>query len=437
MRDATGRRPHGTALPCAVGAGFVATYALAYMSVALMLIAPLLVTLALKIRSLVGAEQAPQSLALVTGVGGLLTLFAAPVFGRLSDRTPSRVRHAAAVDGRRAAGGVLGITVVATAPSLVVVLIGWCLAQVSFNALQAALVAVLPDQVPVTQRGTVSGVLGITVPVAAVLGTFLVQLFEGHQAAMFLAPCASAAVLVLVFVASLDDRRLERDAQRPGRCATWSRPSTWTRGNPDFAWAFAGRFLFISAYAFLTTYQAYYLLDRVGSAEADVPGQVFLATLVQSVVMVVASLVTGRLSDLTGRRKVFVAAAAVTYGLALFVIAAADTLRRLPGRHGHQRAGLRHLPGRRPGARRRRAARRGRLGARPRAVQHRQRPAVRARARCRARHPRGQRRQLRRPLRRRRGLCPPGGRCSRSDPRRALTAHPVHHLSSPPVHHVW
>ena len=51
---------------------------------------PLLVTLALKIRSLVGAEQAPQSLALVTGVGGLLSLFAAPVFGRLGDRTSAR-----------------------------------------------------------------------------------------------------------------------------------------------------------------------------------------------------------------------------------------------------------------------------------------------------------------------------------------------------------
>ncbi len=43
-----------------VGGGFVTTYALAYMSIALMLIAPLLVTLALKIKSLVGIDQAPR-----------------------------------------------------------------------------------------------------------------------------------------------------------------------------------------------------------------------------------------------------------------------------------------------------------------------------------------------------------------------------------------
>lgn len=327
MRDATGSPPRrGPAAPAPVTASFVSSYALAYMSVALMLIAPLLVTLALKIRSLVGTEQAPASLALVTSVGGLLTVFAAPVFGRLSDRTPSSfgMRRPWMVGGL--ACGVLGIAVVAAAPNVATVLAGWCLAQLSFNAVQSALVAVLPDQVPLTQRGTVSGVLGITVPVAAVLGTFLVQLVDGSQAAMFLAPCAIGAVLVLVFAARLDDRRLDpHDAQ------TWSVRDLVAafdmhpRREPDFAWAFAGRFLFICAYAFLTTYQAFYLLEHLGTAESGVPRQVFIATSVQSAVLVGASLAAGRLSDRSGRRKGFVVVAAVTYGAALFVVAGSDT----------------------------------------------------------------------------------------------------------------
>jgi MFS family permease len=61
--------------------------------------------------------------------------------------------------------------------------------------------------------------------------------------------------------------------------------------------------MFVLAYAFLTTYQAYYLLDKLGSAEADVPRQIFLGTLAQSVVVVAASLIGGRLSDRTGRRR--------------------------------------------------------------------------------------------------------------------------------------
>ena len=64
--------------------------------------------------------------------------------------------------------------------------------------------------------------------------------------------------------------------------------------------------MFVLAYAFLVTYQAYYLLEKIGSAKAEVPQQMFLGTLVQSIVVVAASLIGGKLSDRTGRRKIFV-----------------------------------------------------------------------------------------------------------------------------------
>ena len=82
----------------------------------------------------------------------------------------------------------------------------------------------------------------------------------------------------------------------------------------------------MTAYAFLVTYQAYYLLDELGSAEDDVPHQIFLGTLVQSVALVITSPIAGKLSDWAGRRKVFVALAAVIYALALLLVAGADDL---------------------------------------------------------------------------------------------------------------
>jgi MFS family permease len=57
-----------------------------------------------------------------------------------------------------------------------------------------------------------------------------------------------------------------------------------------------------------------------------VPGQIFLGALVQAVLVVVASLAGGRLSDRTGRRKVFVLVASIVYGSALFVLAAAGEI---------------------------------------------------------------------------------------------------------------
>jgi MFS family permease len=152
----------------------------------------------------------------------------------------------------------------------------------------------------------------------------VVKVFTGNELAMFLAPCAIGGFFIVLFALYLDDRRLA-----PAHKPPWSlRQLLGTyyvspRRHPDFAWAFASRFMFIIAYAFLVTYQAYYLLDHLGSAEHEVPQQIFLGTLTQAVVVVVASVVGGRLSDRTGRRKPFVAGAAVVYGVALFLVAVA------------------------------------------------------------------------------------------------------------------
>ena len=315
-----------TDAPPPVSRRFVVLYALAYIGTILLFLAPLLVSLSLKINALVGTERAPTSLSLVAGTGALLAMIANPFFGKMSDRTTSRwgMRRPWMVTGLL--GGSVGILAVALAPSIPVVLIGWCIAQVFFNALLAALIAVLPDQVPVTQRGRVAGVLGICLPIASVSGTYVVQLFTGNTLAMFLAPCAIGGILILLFVVTLRDRRLtvtDRPAWslREFTSAFYLNP----RKHPDFAWAFASRFLLVLAYAFLTTYQVYYLLEKLGSATDDVPRQLFLATLAMSSVVVVASLVGGWLSDRTRRRKIFVGAASVVFGLALFVIALASS----------------------------------------------------------------------------------------------------------------
>jgi len=313
-----------TPLP-AVSKRFVALYTLAFLSTTLLFIAPLLVTLALKINALVGIERAPGSLALVAGVGAFLALFANPFFGMLSDRTSVRF-------GRRRpwmllglVAGTGGVFVVAVAPSVPIVLVGWCVAQLGFNALLAAMAAVLPDQVPPAQRGIVAGILGVCVPVAAVAGAGLVNLFAGNQLAMFLAPCAIAGAFIVLFAVTLKDSPAltrERWSFRYLAGTFFVSP----RKHPDFGWVFASRFLMVLAYSFLTTFLAYYLIAQLRSPERDVPGQILLGTLVQSAVVIVASVTGGRLSDRTGRRKVFVITASVVYGAGMFALALAGDI---------------------------------------------------------------------------------------------------------------
>jgi MFS family permease len=310
--------------PARVGWGFILRYTVAYTGTSLLFLAPLLVSLALKVNDLVGIDAAPGRLALVTSVGSLLSMIANPVFGRLSDRTTSPLGMRRPWMAVGLVGGSTGIVTVALAPNIAVVLVGWCLVQVFFNALLAAMAAVMPDQIPTDQRGVVSGFVAVCLPAASVIGTFLVQHFDQNVLTMLLVPCAVGGLFVLQFLPRLDDRRLDPNHKPP-----WSvRELTTTfyvnpRRNPDFAWAFASRFLLVTAYAFLVTYQAYYLLEHLGSREDEVPHQIYLGTVCQSVALVATAVITGKLSDHTGRRKPYVGAAALVYAGALFGIAGA------------------------------------------------------------------------------------------------------------------
>lgn len=65
--------------------------------------------------------------------------------------------------------------------------------------------------------------------------------------------------------------------------------------------------------------------DTEDRGQRDCPTlPVFLGTLTQAGVVIAASLISGRLSDRTGRRKIFVLTAAIVYALALFVVAIAS-----------------------------------------------------------------------------------------------------------------
>ncbi len=274
MQRKAGPAADGPGTPERVGWGFIVLYAVSYTGGSLLFLAPLLVSLALKVNDLVGIDAAPRNLSLVTGVGSLLAIVANPLFGRLSDRTTSRVgmRRPWMVTG--VAVGAAGALVVATAPNIATVLVGWCVCQVFFNATLAAQAAVLPDQVPSQQRGLVSGLLGLSVPAASVAGTYLVQAFDSSTVLMFTVPCAVGGIAVLLFTWRLPDRHLAPADKPP-----WSlRELAGTfyvspRRNPDFAWAFLSRFLLVTAYAFLVTYQAYFLIAQLAAARTRWPGR--------------------------------------------------------------------------------------------------------------------------------------------------------------------
>jgi MFS family permease len=308
-----------------IGWGFVSIYAAAYAGTWLAVLTPIMVSLALRVRQLdpAGSEY---GLSLVLGVGALFALVSNPLVGWLSDRTTSSwgMRRPWLIGG--ALGGVISLWLVAIAPSIAWLVAGWCLAQLAFNAVLAPLAALLPDHVPAERRGTVAGIISITTPLGQVGGTYLTKALAGDMGAMLIVPGVICLVLVLLLAALLPDRRLPR-GQTAGMGwrsfvhTFWLNP----RRAPDFAWVCTGRFFLILCMSFLTAYQPYFLMNRLGVAAEAVPEVVFRSTLVQAIGVVFAGLLAGRLSDLSHRRKPFVMGAGAACALGAWLVASATT----------------------------------------------------------------------------------------------------------------
>ncbi len=120
------------------------------------------------------------ALAFVLVPGAFVSLFANPLFGWLSDRTHGRL----AVWGRRRpyilAGTLLNVVALvwmASARDITSLMLAYVLAQFSSNAAQAPFHALLPDIVPVEQRGLTSGVIGLLLIAGNIGGVIIAGLF--------------------------------------------------------------------------------------------------------------------------------------------------------------------------------------------------------------------------------------------------------------------
>ncbi|WP_090072252.1 MFS transporter [Lentzea flaviverrucosa] len=248
---------------------------------------------------------------IVTGFGGLVSLLVVPLIGFLSDRTTSRFgrRHPWTLAG--AVIGAVGLAVLANAPSVVVMTIGWCLVQAGIGGMLAALTSAVPDRVPVEQRAQVGGLIGISQMLGTVLGAVVVTLLVSGLTAGYLACAVIVLVGAVFFVLRTPDTQL---VVKPVKPTFWISP----RQNPDFAWAWGGHLMINLGNAFGTLYLLYFLGDVVHH-ESPEDGLLVLMAL-YGVALAAGAVLFGARSDRSGRRKPYVYGAAAVMALAALIL---------------------------------------------------------------------------------------------------------------------
>ncbi|MGQ7311503.1 MFS transporter [Microbacterium arabinogalactanolyticum] len=264
------------------------------------------------------------NLSIATLIGGVVVMIVTPLFGRLSDRTRSRlgIRRPWILGG--AIAGLIGAIVLGFAQSLWPIALGWAIVQIGFGATNAAVHALLADQIPARIRARVSGIASASASIGLILGTQIIAALPNDaQWLWFVVPGVIGAVLSALLFLGLDD--IVRVEPRPAWSWRDVLSTYWLspRSHPDFFWAWTCRLLVTMSVFSVATYLLFFIIDRLGIPKETASGVQALALLVFTVGGLITNILFGWISDRTGRRKpvIWISCAFSAAGLLLAMFA--------------------------------------------------------------------------------------------------------------------
>jgi len=322
--------PHALAEPTVpVRPRWVAQLGLACMGLWMASLTPLQILLPKQVQAI-----APHNKFLVIGLvhalGAVAAIVATPLIGALSDRT-SDARALGKLRGRRHRW-TLGMAVLSaiclallSQQSTVFGVLGlWALFSVFQNGQYASLSASIPDHVPVRQRATVAGWVGMPQALGLVLGVELVAQVFTTRTAGYVLLAAVMLVFVLPFVFSTADHPLAKADREPFTARQlFEAFKVDLRAYPDFGWAWITRFLASLSISMGTLYLYYFLRDAVKYPHPTKGLTVLI--LIYTVCVVITATVGGRISDRMGRRKLIVTVSGALMGCAAVLLTFIET----------------------------------------------------------------------------------------------------------------
>lgn len=266
------------------------------------------------------AASKVNNLALVTASSSVVTLFVQPLVGALSDRTRSRF-------GKRSPwilfGGIAGgsaTIALQISTTIFWVTIFWVSAQALLNAFQAPMAAIVADRIRSNKRATISAFKGAGMSIGGAAGIIFAGLMVHRLGVAYSTFGVSMIIVSILFVLINRDESTADMPKEPFQIwkflkGFWVSP----RKHPDYAWAFAGRFVMILGYQAIIAYQFYIFTDYIGLSSQEAGTTAGMVSAVSMVMLVVSTMVFGRLSDALERRKVFVFVASVVMAVGAIV----------------------------------------------------------------------------------------------------------------------
>ena len=290
--------------------------------------------------NMAGRDQAEAAMGLLTFCGLLIAMIVQPVAGAFSDQFSSRWGRRRPFMFIATLTDLVFLAAIAFAPNYGFLLVAYGLLQFSSNIAHGPYQGLIPDLVPEARRGAASGVKQFIdtsgLIAAALVGPLIIAdpetALDANIKTMF------AAIAFVLVGTMLVNVVLVREPALPPTPITFRRDAfsfaaivrfiqavrAFICQFPDFSWLIASRLAILGAVTFISNYILFYFQKVIYADMTDLDQAIKAAvrsqgTLLMTVVvmLVIATLIAGPLSDHYGRRSInalggFIATAGAT-----------------------------------------------------------------------------------------------------------------------------
>jgi MFS family permease len=309
----------------------------------------LITLLPLQARLIGGAESQGSTLGTILLIGAFVSMVVAPLFGAWSDRIRTRWGRRTPFLVVGTIGNVIGLLAMAFIPSVpgallpYIVVFMWI--ELFNNVATAPYSALIPDVVPVAQRGSASGWLGLMLMLGSFVGgiTGLALTQIGGVSGAYI---VIAVIMLLGMLGTVLTVKEPEPPELPAfRWGAFLRGLIEPFRSRDFSWVFWTRFLVMLGTFTVQEFLQFYMRDVVaGGAETylytffgiqlatDAPAATSFFVIALLVGAVFSSLVAGTLSDRYGRKlMVYISGAFQALVVAVFIFAGSFELAVIMG----------------------------------------------------------------------------------------------------------
>lgn len=272
--------------------------------------------------ALLDAAHKTTLLAVAVLLGGIPALVGNLLGGVLSDRTTSRFGRRRPWVLTSALVITVGMVMLALAPNYPVIVAGYIVLVFAVSFSQSALVALVPDQVPVEQRAFSGAFFSFSLPLGVVIGVVVVSnIFHGTPTTYY-ALAAVMLVVTIFFVIFMPDPAVPKGSVPALQFGKFLASFVVPFKSGDFSLVFLGRVFAIFGYYVVNIFLIFYLQDKLGiTNQAQVTAMAGIFQLLLTICVIISTIATGIWSDRVGRRKPFVILSSILMAVSLVILA--------------------------------------------------------------------------------------------------------------------